>query len=88
MSPDQYEDLCRKVREKKERLRKQAEAGDWELRREPRKTLTLPNLPEPKQGLTVPKLSHEEREIHRLHDTFSLPNHIFKHLMADDHDGN
>ena len=88
MSPDQYEELYTKVKEKKERLWKKAEAGDWELRREPRKTMILPNLPEPKQGLTMPKFTEHERDIQRLQDTFSLPHALFAHLTKDTHDGN
>ena len=88
MSPEQYEDLYQKVTEKKERLRKQTEKGGWEIRRTPPKTITLPNLPEPKQGLTMPRFTEYERQIQRLQDTFSLPDRLFAHLTDDTHEGN
>ena len=88
MSPEQYEDLYRIVTEKKERLRKQTEDGGWEIRRVPPKTITLPNLPEPKQGLTRPRFTDHERQIQRLQDTFSLPDRLFAHLTDDTHEGN
>jgi hypothetical protein len=88
MSPDQYEELHRVVTNKKKRLRKEAQEGNWEIIAQPPKTIKLPQLPALRKGLPVPQYTEIERRILRLPDAYRLPDSLFRSLENDKHDGN